>query len=165
MKKIIFQGKLLKVGIIKEKGIEREIVFYPKSVAILPLIDKDKVILIKQYRTATKRKLWEIPAGKIENNETPEMAAKRELKEETGYFPKRLKKLAEYFVSPGYSSEYQYLFKASHLEKGEQNLKEDEKITKVKSFSKKEVLEMIKKKEIIDAKTILALNFFIYKNL
>jgi ADP-ribose pyrophosphatase len=144
---------------IGKMKIKRNVVKFPKTVGILPLIGKDKIVLIRQFRFPINKEIWEIPAGKLDRGEEPEIGAKRELKEETGYEARELKKIGEFYLSPGYSTEYMYLFLARRLKKGEQNLDKGEKIKEVKIFSKKEVLEMIKTRKIVDAKTILALFF------
>jgi ADP-ribose pyrophosphatase len=144
---------------IGKTKIKRDVVKFPKTVGILPLIGKDKIVLIRQFRFPINKEIWEIPAGKLEKGERPEIGAKRELKEETGYEAKNLKKIGGFYLAPGYSTEYMYLFLAQGLKKGEQNLDKGEKIKEVKIFSKKEVLEMIKTRKIVDAKTILALFF------
>jgi ADP-ribose pyrophosphatase len=123
------------------------------------LIDKDKVILIRQFRFAINKEIWEIPAGMLRKGEKPEVGAKRELKEETGYEARKIKKIGEFYFTPGHSNEYMYLFLTRELKKGEQSLEKGEKIKEVKIFSKKEVLKMIKSRKIVDAKTILALFF------
>jgi ADP-ribose pyrophosphatase len=150
--------KIFKVK-IQGKEYKKNLVEFPKTVGILPLISKNKIVLVSQYRFPVKKKIWEIPAGKLEEGEKPEIGAKRELKEETGYEAKELKKIGEFYLSPGYSTEYMYLFLAKGLKKGEQNLDKDEVIEKVRIFDLKEMLKMIKKREILDAKTILALFF------
>jgi ADP-ribose pyrophosphatase len=157
------KGNIILFEVFEEKlgktKIKRDVVKFPKTVGILPLIGKDKIVLIRQFRFPINKEIWEIPAGKLERGEKPEIGAKRELKEETGYEAKELKKIGEFYLAPGYSTEYMYLFLAKGLEKGEQNLDRGEKIKKVKIFSKKEVLKMIKSRKIVDAKTILALFF------
>jgi ADP-ribose pyrophosphatase len=144
---------------IGKAKIKRDVVKFPKTVGILPLIGKDKIVLIRQFRFPINKEIWEIPAGKLDRGEKPKIGAKRELKEETGYEAKELKKIGEFYLSPGYSTEYMYLFLAKGLKKGEQSLDRGEKIKEVKIFSKKEVLKMIKTRKIVDAKTILALFF------
>lgn len=142
---------------IEKKKWKINILEFPKTVGILPLLEKNKIVLVKQYRFPARKELWEIPAGKLERNEDPKKGAERELKEETGFEAKKLEKIAEFYPSPGYSSEYMYLFRAINLKKGKQNLDEGEKIEKVTIFSLKETLKMIKKRKIIDAKTIIAI--------
>ncbi len=144
---------------IEKSKIKWDLVNVPRAVGILPLIGKDKIVLIRQFRFPINKEIWEIPAGKLKKGEKPEIGAKRELEEETGYMAKNLKKVGEFYLSPGYSTEYMYLFLARGLKKGQQNLSKREKIKEVKVFSKKEILKMIKERKIVDAKTILALFF------
>jgi len=159
--KEIYKGSEVGVKLIKakfgKKEIKKDVVLHKNSVGILPLIGKEKIVLVKQYRFPAKEELWEIPAGMLEKNEKPIKAAKRELKEETGFEAKKLLKIAEFYKSPGYNTEYMHLFKASQLKKGKQYLDEDELINRVKVFSLKEVLKMMKRKEIVDAKTIIGI--------
>jgi ADP-ribose pyrophosphatase len=150
--------KIFKVKIGK-KEYENNLLKFSKTVGILPLISKNKIVLVSQYRFPVKKEIWEIPAGKLDRGEKPEIGAKRELKEETGYEAKEWKKIGEFYLSPGYSTEYMYLFVAKGLKQGEQSLDEGEMIKKVKIFSKKEILKMIKNRKLVDAKTILALFF------
>ena len=161
--KILYQDKEISLKLIEKKILKKKvkavILDFPKTVGVLPVDESGKIILVKQYRFPAKKELWEIPAGKLKKGEKPELGAKRELKEETGFEAKKLKKMAEYFVSPGYTSEYQYLFVAKDLKKGKQLLEKDEIIKKVKAFSLNEILKMIKEKKIIDAKTILAISY------
>ena len=159
--KEIYKGSEVGVKLIKakfgKKEIKKDVVLHKNSVGILPLIGKEKIVLVKQYRFPAKEELWEIPAGMLEKNEKPIKAAKRELKEETGFEAKKLLKIAEFYKSPGYNTEYMHLFKANQLKKGKQYLDEDELINRVKVFSLKEVLKMMKRKEIVDAKTIIGI--------
>jgi ADP-ribose pyrophosphatase len=150
--------KIIKVE-IKGEEYEKNFIQFRNTVGILPLIEKDKIVLIRQFRFPINKEIWEIPAGKLDKGEKPEIGAKRELKEETGYEARELKKIGEFYLSPGYSTEYMYLFLAKGLKKGEQSLDKGEKIREVKIFSRKEVLKMIKTRKIVDAKTILALFF------
>jgi len=153
---VLFEVFEEEIGKTKNK---KDVVKFPRTVGILPLIGKDKIVLIRQFRFPINKEIWEIPAGKLDRGEKPEIGAKRELKEETGYEAKELKKIGEFYLSPGYSTEYMYLFLARGLKKGEQSLDRGEKIKEVKIFSRKEVLKMIKSRKIVDAKTILALFF------
>jgi len=159
--KKIYKGKEFSLELIEgksgEKEIKKEVISFPNTVAVLPLVGKDKIILVRQYRFPVKKEIWEIPAGKLKKGEIPESGAKRELKEETGFGVVKLEKIAEFYKSPGYTTEYMYLFRAFGLKKGRQIFDKDEIIKKVKIFDIKEALEMIKNKKIIDAKTILAI--------
>ena len=160
--KRVYKGKEISLKVVdwelKRKKLKKEVVVFPDTVGILPFLKKDRIILVKQYRFPSGKELWEIPAGKIDKNETPTRAAKRELKEETGFDAKRMEKMAAFYPTPGYSTEFIHLFKASSLKKGKQRLDGDE-VIKIKVFSLKEALKMIKEKRIIDAKTAFSIIF------
>ena len=123
--------------------------------AIIPLISKDKVILIKQFRIALEKYIWEIPAGTLEKKEKPEKCAKRELIEEIGYKAGRLKKLGEIYPAVGYSDEVLHIFKATDLIKT-QVMQEKDEIIEPKMFTRPQIGKMIRSGKIRDSKTISA---------
>ena len=123
--------------------------------AVVPLISKDKVILINQFRIALEEYIWEIPAGTLEKNERPERCAKRELIEEIGYKAGRLKKLGQIYPAVGYSDEVFHIFKATGLIKT-QTMQEKDEIIEPKVFSKVQVRNMVRSGKIRDSKTISA---------
>ncbi|HHY36624.1 MAG TPA: NUDIX hydrolase [Firmicutes bacterium] len=134
----------------------REVVEHPGAVAIIALTDREEVVLIKQYRQATGEEMWEIPAGKLEAGEDPRHCASRELAEETGYTATSWEKLTSFYTSPGFASEILHLFLARGLAAGEQALDPDETIhTFLVPLTL--ALEMIKRGEIRDAKTIVGI--------
>jgi ADP-ribose pyrophosphatase len=135
--------------------IHRSIVRHPGSAVMLPVDEKDRILLVHQFRLPAEQKLWEIPAGRLDPGETPLKAAKRELEEETGVKAKKWVKLASFYASPGYVAEKMNLFLALDLKQGKQNLMDDERI-EIEWFSKKRLREMIRSGEIQDAKTIVA---------
>jgi ADP-ribose pyrophosphatase len=135
--------------------IHRSIVRHPGSAVMLPVDEKDRILLVHQFRLPAEQKLWEIPAGRLDPGETPLKAAKRELEEETGVKAKKWVKLASFYASPGYVAEKMNLFLALDLKQGKQNLMDDERI-EIEWFSKKRLREMIHSGEIQDAKTIVA---------
>ena len=114
-------------------------------------------MLIKQYRHPFKKKIWEIPAGKLDLKESPLRGAKRELREETGFVARKWKKLFSFYISPGYSTEYMTLFLAENLILRERKLDEGEIIERPKEFSLSELKKMLKKGEIKDIKTALTI--------
>lgn len=159
--KTLFQGKLLSLRVDKvelENGIisTREVVVHRGAVAILPLLPSGEVLLVRQFRLPAGKALLEIPAGTLSPGEEPLECAKRELKEETGYFAGRWRKLTSLFLAPGYSTEYIHIFLAEELSKGEAQLDEDE-IISLTSLPFEKALEMVLKGEIEDAKTACAL--------
>ncbi len=161
--KEIYKGKriILKSvqGFYKGKKVDKEFISYPNVVAILPLIEKNKLILVKQYRVPIKQELWEIPAGKIEKGEKPKDCAYRELEEEAGFKAKKLERIGEFYKSPGISTVHLTLFRATGLQKTEQKISDSEFINNVEIFSLDRALKMIKNKEIMDAHTIIAIMY------
>ncbi len=167
--KTIYQGHIIQLvkdrfilHAAKEKVVTRELVLHPGAVVIIPLVDKDHLLLLRQFRYAANGDLWEIPAGTLEKKEKPLECAKRELEEETGYRARRWKTLTRFLPAPGISNEIMTLFKADGLEPGRKNLDHDEWIEH-KAVSLKEAQAMIRRGVIRDAKTIagiLWISFF-----
>jgi ADP-ribose pyrophosphatase len=139
------------------KTIRQSWINHNPTVAIIAINDKNELILIKQYRTAVKKNLLEIPAGSLDNlEEAPADCAQRELAEETGFKAKTLVKLFEGYLLPGYCNEYMYFFLAQDLFSAPLTPDEDEFIETIPTtFSQAQVL--IKNGEIIDAKTVLGI--------
>lgn len=108
------------------RPIERDAVMHPGAAAILPLVDADHVCLLRNPRFILGETLWEIPAGTLEPGESPEVAAVRELAEETGYQARRWRQLAAFFPSPGVLSERTHLFLAEDLTPGAMRPEDDE---------------------------------------
>jgi len=161
-KQVIYRGRRIQVEVHRledeESGkmIQREIVVHPGSVVMLPFLNNDEVILIRNRRYAAGQRLIELPAGTLEKGEDPINCAGRELQEETGYLAGRLRPIGSFFSSPGIISEKLYAFAAYDLEKSSRDLDEGEEI-EVKSAPYTEALEMIRTGEICDAKTIAVL--------
>jgi len=105
--------------------VRRDIVQHPGAVAILPLVDADRVCLLRNRRPNVGGTLLEIPAGTLEAGEAPELAAVRELAEETGYRAGKWRKLCEFYPSPGVLSERTHLFVANELTPGQMQLEKD----------------------------------------
>ena len=156
----IYNGKIFHVSIdrICEGGIEyeREIVAHDGSAVIVPVFPNKTVALVKQYRHAAGKYLWEIPAGSLEKDENPETGARRELEEEVGVTAGKLELLSEFYVSPGFLSEKMFVFLATDLTETVQNLEDDELI-EIERFTFNRAFEMIRSNEIEDAKTIVGL--------
>lgn len=137
------------------KGV-REVVEHPGAVAIVPLLEEDKVILVRQYRKAVEESLWEIPAGKMEEGEGTEMCAQRELEEETGFRAGKLEELLKFYPSPGISTEVIHIFLGADLVKSQRNPEEDE-FLELSTPTLEETLKWIKEGKIRDAKTVIGL--------
>jgi len=133
-----------------------DVIHHPGAAAMVPLTDDGQLIILRQYRHAMRRDIWEIPAGTLEPGEDPESCARREVEEETGYRPARLVKLGQIIPVPGYSNETISLYLCTDLTPTEQNLDRDEQIA-VQAIPLSKALEMISSGEIQDAKTIAGL--------
>lgn len=133
----------------------REVVLHPGACAILPVTEKKEILFVRQYRYAAEETLLEIPAGKIDPGEAPDVCAARELTEETGFRAERLRKLGAVFTTPGFCNEKIHLYLADRLVPAHQHLDTDEFLDVVK-ITLGEALEMIRNGEISDAKTLAA---------
>lgn len=161
----VFEGKLINVRIdtvqIPGSGNrEREIVEHPGAVAILPVLEDGRMVLVRQYRPAVGRELLEVPAGTMEPDERPEDTARRELTEETGYAHGSLRKLVQFFVSPGWCNEELSVYVAEGLTPGNQSLADDEHI-EIELVTAQDVPGLIGSADIADAKTIVALTSYL----
>jgi ADP-ribose pyrophosphatase len=134
--------------------IKRAIVQHGGSAVIMPVDARGRILLVKQYRLPARQYMWELPAGRVDEGETPLKAARRELIEETGYRAKSLKKIAEFYASPGFLAEKMSIYLATGLTEGEAKPMEDERI-EMRWFSRKELHEWIKGGKIKDAKTMI----------
>ncbi len=110
---------------VNGKIFTKEVVEHNASVGIIPITNNGEIVLIKQYRHAVDEYLIEIPAGKIENEENPIEAAKRELEEETGYRGE-LTPLTQCYLAPGYDTEMMYLLIAKNICKADNSLLKDD---------------------------------------
>ncbi|MFO7715671.1 NUDIX domain-containing protein [Desulfosarcina sp.] len=137
-------------------NMDMEIIRHPGAAAIVPLIDDDTLLLLKQYRHAVGGFIWEIPAGTLDPGEDARCCAERELTEETGYAARHFEKLAEIIPLPAYSDERIHLFLATGLTRRMQNLDEDELLF-VHRVGLHQALTMIAEGAIQDAKTIAGL--------
>lgn len=130
---IVHTGRIIQVAVDelpREGGgtLRRDVVLHPGAVVILPLLDDEHVVLLRNYRHAVGQTLWEVPAGTLEPPEPPEEAAVRELIEETGYRAKTWRKLSEFYPSPGILSERMHLFVAEDLTEGTMRPEPDEQL-------------------------------------
>lgn len=133
-----------------------DVIHHPGAAAMVPLTDDRKVVMLRQYRHAIRRNIWEIPAGTLEPDEDPETCARREVEEETGYRAARFVRLGKIVPVPGYSDETITLFLCTELTLKAQNLDADEQIT-VQTIAFEEALDMVTTGQIQDAKTIAGL--------
>jgi len=159
----LLEGKafsVVRVTLQDDEGQEiiRDVVEHPGAACVIPMLDKDTVVLVEQWRAGSKKSLWEIPAGTLDANEDPLTCAARELTEETGYTAGKIEHLFTMYPSPGILDEKMHIFIATDLKAGEQSLDGDEKIN-VKSFTFKDLRIQLKANNLKDGKTIAALGY------
>jgi ADP-ribose pyrophosphatase len=160
-RQIIYQGRKIQVAIDTEvlpdgQAVRRDVVLHPGAVAILPLLDAERLCLVRNRRPIVNETLLEVPAGTLEPGERPEAAAVRELAEETGYRAGHWRKLAEFIPSPGVLSERTHLFLAQALTPGPLQLEKDEDL-QPQIVSWQHALAWALDGTIRDAKTLIAL--------
>jgi len=134
--------------------IKRSVVRHVGSAVMMAVDDRKRVLLVRQYRLPAAKYLWELPAGRLDPGEKPLQAAKRELKEETGYTAGKWSKLASYWASPGFVAERMTIFLADDLTAGQATPMDDERI-EARWFKRKELAKMIAEGGIEDAKTMV----------
>jgi ADP-ribose pyrophosphatase len=161
---IIYKGPVF--GVRRDEVLEpgglravREVITHPGSVVVLPELADGRILLIRQYRYATRQYLWELVAGRIDSGESVRQAAARELIEETGYRAKKFRVFLDMFPTPGFLEERMYILLAEKLTAGEAQPEEDEKIT-AKAFTRAELESMIQRNVLRDAKTIAGLLYY-----
>lgn len=157
----IYKGRvvhLMAERIVLPNGheMELEVVRHPGASAIVPLTAEGEVIFIRQYRHAAGGFIYEVPAGKLDKGEPPELCAARELTEEAGVIAGRLTRLGSIVTAPGFTDEVIHLFLAEELRPAQTAHEESEVITLLRR-PLGDCLEMISQGEIIDAKSICAL--------
>ncbi len=134
--------------------IKRSVVRHAGSAVMMAVDEKKRVLLVRQYRLPAEKYLWELPAGRLDPGEKPVEAAKRELKEETGYTARKWTKMASFYASPGYVQERMTIFLATDLKAGEATPMDDEQI-ETRWFKAKEIAALIRERKLEDAKTMI----------
>jgi ADP-ribose pyrophosphatase len=159
----VFKGKVFSVDrdtvrMPNGREVTVEVVRHSRSVVLVPVPEPGKVILIRQYRYAVNASLWELPAGSVDEGESPEDAAKRECHEEIGLVPSTVVRLSAMYPTPGYCDEEMVFFRLSGLEKTDEqaHVDEDEDI-EAQTFELREARDMVRRGEITDMKTIVGL--------
>ena len=167
--RVVYRGKIFRVRreVVEEPALPggrksrqrevlREIVEHHGSVAVLPVRPNGRVLLVRQYRHAARAFLWELVAGHIEPGENSLTAARRELREETGYSARHFQRMTELFPSPGFLSEKMILYQATGLRAGQPRPKDDEAL-EVRAFGLSELHRMIRRGKLRDAKTLVGI--------
>lgn len=161
----IFNGRAVRlrvdtVQMPSGRQTTREVVEHNNCVAIVPIDADDNVLLVKQFRQAIDKELLEIPAGGIDPGEDPETAVQREMREETGYMPKKVRRLGGFYSSPGYCTEYLHLFLATDLVPS-RLYAEDTEIIKLVRIPVSQIPALLASGEFCDAKSIAGLYAFL----
>ena len=159
--KLIYQGRVLQLGIDSltlpnGKAVELEVLRHPGGAAIVALNRQDQVCLLRQYRHAAGGWLWELPAGKLEADESPQATAERELVEEAGLEASRWDTLGKVIVSPGFCDEVIHLYLARDLTVVPAQPEEDE-LFEVHWIALEQALQQVYDGTLLDAKTMLGL--------
>ncbi len=158
---IIYQGRLLDirrdvVRLPNGNTSTREWIKHPGAVCMIPLLTDNKIALIRQYRYPVQKEMVELPAGKLDENEKPEVCAMRELEEEIGYVSQKLTFLTQIHPAIGFADEMMWLYLAENLIKTVSNQDEDE-FLEIMPTSLEKALKMVWHGEITDAKTIIGI--------
>jgi ADP-ribose pyrophosphatase len=160
--KKIYEGRIFSLSVEtvtlpKGRQVKVEVVRHPGSVVILAFDDEGELILVRQYRHAIGRWVWELPAGSLNRGEDPEQAAIRECHEEIGLVPGKMERLGAFFPTPGYCDEEMIFFKATGLREpasGEEAHADEDEDIEPRAFSVDDLRRMIETGEIIDLKTV-----------
>ena len=163
----VFDGKVFAVDRERVKlphgpTVTLDVVRHPQSVVILPVPETGHVVLVRQYRHAVGRWLWEAAAGSVDPGETPEQAARRECHEEIGEVPETIVRLGAFYPTPGYCDEEMIFFRVSALSRPAEPaaVDEDEDI-EVRTFTLREARDMARRGEITDMKTVVGLGLLV----
>lgn len=148
--------KIDNVRLPNKKTALREYLDHPGAVAVIPRLDKNTILLVRQYRYPVRSVTWEVPAGKLDGRESPVRCAKRELSEETGYRAGRMKKILSFWPTPAFSNEIIHVYEAKDLVKGRKNLDDDE-FVECEAWPLKKALKAVREGRIKDSKTVIAL--------
>jgi ADP-ribose pyrophosphatase len=164
--RLVYEGRIFDVTVDRVRlphgrEADLEVVRHDGSVVLLPIADDGRVLLVRQYRHAAGRFLWELPAGSLEVGEDPDAAAARECHEELGRIATRLERLLTFYPTPGFCTETMTYYRATDLrvpgpDDPLAHQDEDESIA-VGAFTLDEIRTMIARGEIADLKTLAAL--------
>jgi ADP-ribose pyrophosphatase len=162
-RRLIYRGRKLdlalqQVRLADGSVAEREVVLHRGAVTLVPMVDAEHVCLVRNERYAIGRTLLEMPAGTIDEGESADAAAMRELREETGYEAGRITRLAEWFVAPGWLTERMVLYRCDDLRAGPTSHQPDERLEPV-IVAWDEAVRMVDDGRIDDAKSMLAILF------
>lgn len=158
---LIYDGRAVKlrvdtVQMASGRKTTREIVEHGDCVAIIAIDANDNVLLVNQFRQSVEKELLEIPAGGIEPGENAVATVRRELREETGYLPGKVERLGGFYSTPGYCTEYLYLYLATDLTTSPLHAEDTENIRLIR-VPISQISSLITSGSICDAKSIAGL--------
>jgi ADP-ribose pyrophosphatase len=154
----VYSGKIFSIERIKHtlpNGLDKvyELINIQNAVTILPIDEQNQVYFVEQFRIGVNGKLLELPAGKIEGGEDPAVTANRELREEIGLAAKEMRHLGNFYMTPGYASEYMYCYLATGLYQAPLSPDDDEFVN-IHKIPLADVRCMIHDGKIEDSKTL-----------
>ena len=162
----VFEGRIFAVNVEsitlpRGERLEAEIIRHPGSVVLIPVTDSGEIVLVRQYRHAIGRSVWELPAGSLKDGEDPRTATVRECHEEIGLIPSSVERLGAFFPTPGYSDEEMTFYRATGLRAPADDdpaaqQDEDEEI-EARTFSVDAIRQMVASGDILDLKTVAGL--------
>jgi ADP-ribose pyrophosphatase len=160
--KKVYQGRIFtvvteRVTLPSGHELDVEVVRHPGSVVIIPITGDGRVLLVRQYRHAIGRALWELPAGSLKPQENPDDAAARECHEEVGLVPARVERLGSFLPTPGYCDEEMIFYKATGLREpgeGDEAHPDEDEDLEPQAFARADLHRMIANGEIADLKTV-----------
>ncbi|MBE5937167.1 MAG: NUDIX hydrolase [Lachnospiraceae bacterium] len=160
-RRLAFKGSIVDfyketIKLPNDKNVEWDYIEHKGAVAVIPVDEDGKIIMVRQYRIGSDCELLEIPAGGINKGEEPYDAGMRELEEETGYKTEALTHLIDVYSAPAYTSECVYVYYSDKLVKSHTNYDEDEFIS-LERYDIEQLVDMIMSGEIVDGKTIAGL--------
>lgn len=156
-----YRGKKFSFAVVRRTlptglKVDIDLIEHPGAVLIVPFLNKNEIVFLRQYRAAIKKYLIELPAGTLHPRERPAACAQRELIEETNFKACRMKKLGRIHPVPGYSTEVIHIYMADGLVH-RQGVKDADELIHVGVFSKPQVKSLFRQGKITDAKTIAGL--------
>lgn len=161
--RVAFTGRIFEVHVDRvllpnQREVDLEIVRHPRSVVVIPVTDSGEIVLVRQYRYAVNRWLWELPAGSLDPGEEPEAAARRECHEEIGQAPTDAVLLGAFFPTPGFCDEEMLFYRLDGLHEPAGSAQQDEdELLEPQAFALDALRAMASSGAIQDMKTIVGL--------